>query len=240
MVTLITRCTGDPLLSHFTSLRALSFDHATIYGTLYGPPSIPVLLRLVSSRNLRFIGFRFSLDARFTSHVDCLEKVGRIRLAETDRFLNSLQAFANVAEVTVQIRSPEWAKLTRLRTSAEWVRAELDDTAVKVGKGKTVMRKRCCRFDNGEGHPHELDPDWPKDMDYERALIQRAQTDFEKTVQTWQEAEQAFRRELREVADHKILKIEPIDHERPLNTVDFYAPPHNLPRSWHFGLYHGL
>ncbi|KAI0945359.1 hypothetical protein AcW1_001602 [Taiwanofungus camphoratus] len=125
---------GDPLLPYFTSIRSLTFDHATLYGSLYGSPSIPALLHHVNSVEVSAIRFRFALEDNYITLDDNVDKVSRIKLEQTGCKLHSLPAFSALKEVVIEIRSSQWSKLAKLGTASRWVRSGLEEKPHRLFK----------------------------------------------------------------------------------------------------------
>ncbi|KAH9918953.1 uncharacterized protein B0H18DRAFT_1122761 [Fomitopsis serialis] len=214
---------GDPLLPHLSSLRNLTFDHTTLFGTLYGPPSIPVLLKEISAAHVSTVRFRFMLDNQYTPLEQSVEKLERINLGHADTILDDLQPFHELQDVTVQICSRDWAKLMRLPDADDWIAADTEQRRVFSEKYCVTSRRptdlSALRASSPE-RDHHPDPEVERvhreaELSLERGNIRRARSDYEKARDTWDQATSVVQKALPTMASRNMLRIEPLDDAAP-------------------------
>lgn len=203
---------NDPLLSHLTSIQTLTFDLATGYGTFYGAPSIPYLLRSVVAGSVASLRFRFSLDNRHPALDECLEQVGRIRLPELGRQIDILETLADLAEVTVEIRSNEWFRFVQVGSRDQWVALEMEQRRLT---NRATHRPRPKSTEGGA----ESDAEGQKsDSEWGRVARQRVEADYDKTKDTWRKAQATVERALPSLLHQNLLKVSPIEYESPASS----------------------
>ncbi|TFY54231.1 hypothetical protein EVJ58_g8980 [Rhodofomes roseus] len=237
--------TGDPLLPHLSSLRNLTFDHTTLFGTLYGPPSVPVLLKEISATQISTVRFRFVLDNQYAPLEQSVEKLERIKLGHTDGLLRDSQPFQSLQGVLVQIRSRDWARLRRLPSADQWIAADIEQ--------RRVFSDTLSDLPQGiieDSPPSARDAEREEDKDVEREIrehgsnlewnnLKRARADYENTRETWHKAMSVVEKALPTMAASRILRIEPLEDALPERTSSSWSRHHHphLYEHSHYTLY---
>ncbi|KZT10444.1 uncharacterized protein LAESUDRAFT_810084 [Laetiporus sulphureus 93-53] len=261
----------DPLLSYLKSIHSLAFDFVTFYASVYGSPSMPMLLQRITSPHITRLSFRFSLDSQYTGLDDSLVRIARIRLHETNELLGRLAPFAGLAAVRIEVRSNEWTKLLRLRTLDAWIRSDVEQHRVRserkrpewrdamatpqsgsgsgsqgvgVGVGSSTSPKAseyCCSSSSGGAgssggvtsilsveEMYREHQRMRNELEGERLVVQRAECDFSKAVETWKKARTIFDAALPYVGGQEILTVEPMGYDPP-EELTMYRRPVLLP-----------
>ncbi|KZT68934.1 hypothetical protein DAEQUDRAFT_765941 [Daedalea quercina L-15889] len=236
---------GDPILPYLSSVRSLTFDHATLYGTLYGTPSIPVLLKAISASHISTVRFRFTLDKHPGPLDQRVEKLERIKLAQTDDFLHDLQPFGDLQDVLIQVRSDEWSRLAKLHSADEWVTADFEHRRVPTPEYlKLRWSLRLIDLSDVPAQSHAREPDLAQGtaVSMERGCIRRSQAEYEKAVETWHRVNDVFKKAFPTMAARKLLRVEPLEDgaservpSQPRHYQTFH--PHERPHH-HIGLHH--
>lgn len=183
---------GDPILSSLSSARSLTFDFATLYSTLYGPPSIPLLLKeLSAAARVSAVRFKFALDAHPAPFDSAVEKLERIKLAQTDALLHQLLPFSELQELSIQIRSDEWTRLKEVRSVDAWV----------ASAEHTRTDERC--------YPPKLGD--PSEVLYSAQVkLARLRAEFDLADVSWRKVTSVFEKEFPMMATRRILRVEPL------------------------------
>ena len=192
---------GDPILSSLSSLRSLTFDLATLYGTLYGPPSIPILLNeLSAATRISTIGFIFTLDTYAAPLDSAVEKLERIRLAQTEALLREFLPFSELQDLSIQVRSDEWARLKKHRSVDAWV-ASVEDRRIDV-EPETPPEPVDAWGDQALEeilHPTPL-----------QSKLHRLHAEYDTANSTWRRVTGVFQKAFPTMAARNILRVEPL------------------------------
>ncbi|PCH45039.1 hypothetical protein WOLCODRAFT_78000 [Wolfiporia cocos MD-104 SS10] len=198
---------GDPFLATFTTLQTLVFDCSTLYGTLYGPPSVPVLLQCVKAKDIASLQFRFALgDGASCDLEDTAQQISRIRLSETSKLLHTLRPFKHLSSVLVHVRLNEWSKCMRIRAT-EWVERQLEQH-----RGPLTLPDG-TRMSNLEVWALR-GFDATRAAEYERQFMQTSYRSYDQARQTWRKASNALEQALPLAHAAGILHIEPVECEK--------------------------
>lgn len=184
-------------------MRNITFDLATLYGSLYGPPSFPVLLReLPTTARVSSLRFVFTLDTYPVPLHSAVEMLKRVKLAQTNVSLCELQPFSKLQELLIQVRSDDWARFQKLQSVDAWIASK---------EPKQTEEQPCT--------PPQESLDWwgiptldqllkkPPEV---RTNIHRLRAEYEMVHKTWQEATDVFQKAFPAMAACEILRVEPL------------------------------
>ncbi|EPS96476.1 hypothetical protein FOMPIDRAFT_1130432 [Fomitopsis schrenkii] len=193
---------GDPILPYLSSVRSLTFDLATLYGTLYGPPSIPLLLgKLSSAARVSTVRFKFALDSQSTPLTSVVEKLERLRLAQTDALLHALPPFSELQDLLIQVRSNEWVRLKKEPSVEAWFASDKHKWS-----GEQCFVPLKLTEASGRLEVETLPTSAQSNIHFSHA-------EFDLANMTWRKVTNVLQGAFPTMAAHKILRVEPLEDE---------------------------